>query len=83
MAKYFAAMADKLSKQPANAPGPWYVDTSCALCRLCLEEAPHLLNYNADETAVHFSRQPESPGEMDAAERAMNVCPTLAIGNDG
>jgi ferredoxin len=41
------------------------------------------LNYNADETAVHFSRQPESLEEMDAAESAMNVCPTLAIGNDG
>ena len=76
-------MADKLSKQPVNTPGPWYVDTSCALCRLCLEEAPNLLNYNADETAVHFSRQPQSLEEMDAAERAMNVCPTLAIGNDG
>jgi ferredoxin len=76
-------MADKLSKQPQNAPGAWYVDTSCALCRLCLEEAPNLLNYTADETAVHFFKQPETPGEMAGAERAMNVCPTLAIGNDG
>ena len=81
--KYFGAMADRLSKQPANAPGPWYVDTSCALCRLCLEEAPNLLKYNADETAAHFFKQPETPEEMDAAVRAMDVCPTLAIGNDG
>ncbi|PYJ71859.1 MAG: ferredoxin, partial [Verrucomicrobia bacterium] len=42
-------MADKLSKQPENAPGQWYVDTSCALCRLCLEEAPNLITYNRDE----------------------------------
>lgn len=76
-------MADKLSKQPENALGAWYVDTSCALCRLCLEEAPDLLKYNADETAVHFSKQPETPEETDAAQRAMEVCPTLAIGNDG
>ena len=76
-------MADKLSKQPENAPGPWYVDTSCALCRLCLEEAPNLLTYNRDESAVHFSKQPETPEEMAAAERAMDVCPTLAIGNNG
>jgi len=76
-------MADKLSKQPENVPGPWYVDTSCALCRLCLEEAPTLLTYNRDETAVHFSKQPDSPEEMAAAESAMDVCPTLAIGNDG
>ena len=76
-------MADNLSKRPENAPGSWYVDTSCALCRLCLEEAPNLLKYNADETAVHFCKQPESPEEMVAAHRAMDVCPTLAIGNDG
>jgi ferredoxin len=79
----FQNMADKLSKQPQNAPGPWYVDTSCALCRLCLEEAPNLLNYNQDEMGVHFFKQPETPDEMTAAQRALDVCPTLAIGNDG
>ncbi len=76
-------MADKLSKQPENAPGQWYVDTSCALCRLCLEEAPNLITYDRDETAVHFFKQPETPEETAAAQRAMDVCPTLAIGNDG
>ena len=76
-------MADKLNKQSENAEGPWYVDTSCALCRLCLEEASNLLTYNRDETAVHFFKQPETPEETDAALRAMDVCPTLAIGNDG
>jgi len=35
------------------------------------------------ETAVHFSKQPETPEEIDAAQRAMDVCPTLAIENDG
>ncbi len=76
-------MAEKLTKQPENAPGPWYVDASCTLCRLCLEEAPNLLKYNADETAVHFLKQPDTSEDMDAARRAMDVCPTLAIGNDG
>jgi ferredoxin len=76
-------MADKLSKQSENAPGPWYVDTNCALCRLCLEEAPALLAYNRDESAVHFSKQPETPEEMAAAQGALDACPTLAIGNDG
>ena len=76
-------MADKLDKQPDNVPGLWYVDTSCALCRMCLEEAPNFLTYNADETAVYFSKQPATPEEIVAAQRAMDVCPTLAIGNDG
>ena len=76
-------MAVKADKQPQNVPGPWYVDASCALCRLCLEEAPNLLSYTNDETAVHFFKQPETPEETAAAKRAMDVCPTLAIGNDG
>jgi ferredoxin len=81
-AKGLARMADKLARQPQNVPDR-YVDTTCALCRLCLEEAPNLLDYTSDETAVHFSQQPETPEDKAAAERAMDVCPTLAIGNDG
>jgi len=50
---------------------------------MCLEEAPNLITYNGDETAVHFSKQPETPEEIEAAQRALEVCPTLAIGNDG
>ena len=76
-------MADKNSKQPLNTPGAWYVDTSCSLCRTCLEEAPGLLKVNLDETAAHFTRQPQDGAEMQSAQRAMEVCPTLAIGNDG
>jgi len=76
-------MADKLTKQPENVSGPWYVDTSCALCRMCSEEAQNLITYNRDETAFHFFKQPETLEEIDAAQHAMEVCPTLAIGNDG
>jgi len=76
-------MADNNAKQPLNAPGAWYVDTTCALCRVCLEEAPTLLKTNDKETAVYFARQPEGDDEIAAAQRAMEVCPTLAIGNDG
>jgi len=76
-------MADKNSKQPLNVPGAWYVDATCTMCRTCLEEAPALLKTNDDETAVYFSKQPEGDAETAAAQRAMEVCPTLAIGNDG
>jgi ferredoxin len=76
-------MADKASKHPQNAPGAWYVDTTCTMCRTCLEEAPNLLKANEDETAVYFFKQPEGDAETAAAQRAMEVCPTLAIGNDG
>jgi ferredoxin len=76
-------MADKNSKQPLTVPGAWYVDTTCAMCRMCLEEAPNLLKVNDDETAVYFLKQPEGDAETAAAQRSMEVCPTLAIGNDG
>jgi ferredoxin len=48
-----------------------------------LDEAPNLLKYNDDETAVYFFKQPETPEETAAAQRALEICPTLAIGNDG
>jgi ferredoxin len=76
-------MADKNSKHPLNAPGAWYVDTTCTMCRTCLEEAPNLLKTTDDETAVYFVKQPENDEETAASQRAMEVCPTLAIGNDG
>jgi ferredoxin len=76
-------MADKTMKQPENAPGRWYVDGSCALCRNCLEEAASLLRYSQDQTHVYFARQPTTHEEEIMARRAMDVCPTLAIGKDG
>ena len=76
-------MADKTMKQPENVPGPYYVDSNCSLCRNCMDEAPNLLKYSEEQTHVYFSREPESDEEKAAAERALEVCPTLAIGNDG
>ena len=76
-------MADKTNKLPENAPGKWYVDQTCTPCRVCVDEAPTLLQYRDDESAVFFVKQPADADEEGAAQRAMDVCPTLAIGNDG
>ncbi len=76
-------MADKANKQPENVPGPWYVDTTCTPCGVCLDQASKLIKYNKDETAVYFFKQPATDEERAAAQRAAEVCPTLAIGNDG
>jgi ferredoxin len=77
-------MADKTQKVTENVPGKWYVDTTCTPCHTCMEEAGGtLLKYNDDETYVYFFKQPENAEEEDAADRAMNVCPTGSIGNDG
>jgi ferredoxin len=75
-------MADKTRILKENLPGKWYVDDSCTPCHVCLEEAPKLLKYNEDQTYVYFFKQPESADELDAAQRALDICPTGSIGND-
>ena len=42
-----------------------------------------LMKYNADETKVLFSMQPSGPDQEEAAQEALDLCPTQAIGNDG
>lgn len=81
-------MADKSNRLPESAPGPWYVDDTCTPCHVCLDEAgpstdTPLLRYTDDETKVIFVRQPENELETDAAQRALEICPTNSIGSDG
>jgi len=80
---YKSEMADKNNKLPENVPGKWYVDDTCTPCRVCLDEAPSLLKYTENESAVYFFKQPEGDEEETAAQAAMDICPTQAIGNDG
>ncbi len=76
-------MADPERKLPENVPGKWYVDDTCTPCHVCLDEAPNLLKYNDDESYVYFYKQPSTPVEEDAAHRALEICPTGSIGDDG
>lgn len=75
-------MADSSRKLPENVPGKWYVDDSCTPCHVCLDEAPAMLKYNDDQTYVYVYKQPSTPEEEEAAQRALDVCPTGSIGND-
>ena len=76
-------MADRSSKQPENTPGKWYVATTCVPCNSCMDEAANLLKYSEDQTHVYFARQPSAPAEEQSAQRALEVCPSGSIGNDG
>jgi ferredoxin len=49
---------------------------------VCLDEAPELLQYNADESKVYFFKQPEGD-ELAKAQSARDVCPQAAIAEDG
>lgn len=78
-------MADKSMRLPQNAPGKWYVDETCTPCNVCVEEAPMLLKYLGEEggSQVVFVKQPEGADEEEAAQKALDVCPIQAIGDDG
>ena len=43
----------------------------------------HCCNTAKIKRMCYFARQPATPEEEIAAGRAMDVCPTLAIGDDG
>ena len=72
-------MADKSIKVPENAPGPWYVDTTCTPCRTCMEVAgaDTLLKWNDAETYVYFHKQPDGDGELNTSDETIAVGPVF------
>ena len=65
---------------PANAPGPWYVDTRCIRCDAARNWAPETIGM--DETGRSLiRRQPTNAAEAAALRRAAAACPTKSIGN--
>lgn len=76
-------MANRNEKNQGNAPGPFYVDSSCIDCDMCRENAPAMFRRN-DEIGLSIAyRQPVTPEEIREATDAMHGCPTESIGNDG
>ncbi len=74
-------MPNKANKHKENVPGPFYVDTDCTFCELCIETAPEHFR-GADDHAFVY-RQPVTADEKARCEEALQGCPTEAIGNDG
>ena len=64
-------------RHPANAPGEWYIDTSCIDCGASRTVAPGLI-VEADGQCV-FARQPQSEKERLLAWRARLLCPTASV----
>jgi ferredoxin len=57
----------------------FYVEAWCMDCDNCRELAP--LNFERDDTLgrSYVYKQPESPGEQELCEKAVEECPALAI----
>ena len=67
-------MADR---HPGNAPGEWYVGTSCINCSAARTLAPGVLG-EIDEQSV-VAKQPVTPDELLIAWRARLCCPTASV----
>src|SRR4051812_46313269 len=60
-----------------NAPGDWYVDTSCMNCGAARTAAPGLFIEAGGQSVL--ARQPESAEEILAAWRVRLLCPTASV----
>ena len=76
-------MADKNSKYPENAPGPFYVDTECINCDACVLAAENHFKIDEEQGFAFVFKQPETKEEREACVEAMECCPVEAIGDDG
>lgn len=74
-------MARPMDRNEAGAAGDWYVDANCIDCDAARHVAPGLIGTDDDGKSI-FLRQPESDEDLDAAYRALLVCPTRSVGNE-
>jgi glyoxylase-like metal-dependent hydrolase (beta-lactamase superfamily II)/ferredoxin len=72
-------VADPRRRHPANAPGRWFVDTTCIDCDLVRHLAPELFG-EAPDGKSYVRRQPRGEAEALLATRALLACPTGSVG---
>ena len=69
---------DRTSTLQPNVNGLFYVDEQCLACELCTELAPQTFAIS-DALLSFVKKQPESPEEIAAAEKAAQNCCVDAI----
>jgi len=62
-----------------NVAGDFFVDSTCIDCDACRQIAPTVFADVGNQSAVFH--QPETSGELAAAQRALISCPTASIGD--
>jgi glyoxylase-like metal-dependent hydrolase (beta-lactamase superfamily II)/ferredoxin len=72
-------MANPALRLETNVGGDFFVDSSCIDCDACRIIAPSVFADRGDQSAV--VHQPETQGELLAAQRALLSCPTASIGD--
>jgi ferredoxin len=76
-------MADSTDRLPENAPGKYYVDSTCIDCDACREMAPENFARSDDNGYSFVVKQPENDDEAEQCQDAMEGCPVESIGDDG
>ena len=76
-------MATSTDRLPQNAPGRYYVDSSCIDCDQCRAMAPQIFARHDDSGLSFVSHQPGTPEEIALVDEIMATCATSSIGNDG
>jgi len=71
-------VASVRKRLPANAPGDFFVDSTCIDCGTCRWVAPDSFDAHGDASRVY--RQPGNAGTKHRALMAVLACPVAAIG---
>ena len=74
-------MAQSALRLEQNAPGDFFVDSTCIDCDACRQIAPAVFSEVGGQSIVF--RQPETAVELLAAQKALLSCPTASIGDVG
>ncbi len=75
-----AALTDRL---PTNAPGRYYVDSTCIDCDQCRAMAPEIFGRDESTGFSVVRRQPANAEEIAQVEDVLAACATASIGSDG
>lgn len=73
-------MPDIDLRLPENAPGRFYVDSTCIDCDLCRGNAPEFFRRDDNIGFSVVFRQPTSPEEIELCLEALHACPSESIG---
>ena len=73
-------MANLLNRVPENAPGEFFVDSTCIDCDACRQLAPETFEDAGEHSCVYA--QPHTPEQRRNALRALLACPTGSIGTE-
>ncbi len=74
-------MANPEKRFPENAPGDFFVDSTCIDCDTCRQIAPHVFVEGDGHAVVHH--QPVTENDRRHALHALVSCPTGSIGSLG